>query len=83
MRVSQAVMSLDGNTLISATTALFADISIGAILQMITISSTEVYDVFGTVDALRTKSSCSPQCVPNKHPRHGVHVLLNFIRVSG
>ena len=33
MRVSQAVMGLDGTTLASATTALFADTLIGAIFQ--------------------------------------------------
>ena len=87
MRVSQAVMSLDSNTLASATTALFVDTSIEAIFQLITISSAEIY-VFGTVDALRTKSNCSPQPAPNQHlaswcVQVSMYCLILLGKVSG
>lgn len=87
MRVNQAVMGLGGNTLASATTALFADRSIGAIFQIVTISSTEIY-VFGTVGALRLNPIARPSLFLINISRHGVskcqsfHVLLNFIRES-
>jgi len=89
MRVSQAVMGLDGNTLASATRLHrqqlpYLHTSIRSIFQIITTSSTEIY-VFGTADALRLNPIARPSLFLINISRHGVskcpsvHVLLNLL----